>query len=153
MVCRDCGFVHYDNPRIVVAAVPTWGEQILLCRRAIEPRHGYWTVPGGFLENNETAEEGAIRETLEETGASIEIVDLLAVYSLGHIAQVHLVYRARMLSDRIEAGPESLEARLFDIADLPWDDLAFPTNAWALQHHLDCRGEALISPRTTPRRP
>lgn len=150
MVCQDCGFIHYENPRIVVGAVATLGEQILLCRRAIGPREGYWTVPGGFMENNETAEEGAIRETLEETGASIALVDLLAIYSLPHIGQVHMVYRAKMTAPKIEAGPESLEARLFDVDELPWEELAFPTNTWALRHFLEARGEALIAPRAAP---
>lgn len=150
MVCADCGFIDYQNPRIVVGVVATWGEQILLCRRAIEPRTGFWTVPGGFLENNETAEEGAIRETVEEAGARIELQDLLGVYSLRHIAQVHLVYRARLTDGRIEAGLESLEVRLFDVDDLPWDELAFSTNTWALRDFLDCRGQDLIAPRTTP---
>ncbi|RKZ13432.1 NUDIX hydrolase [bacterium] len=150
MVCQDCGFIHYDNPRIVVGAVASLDGQILLCRRAIEPRTGYWTVPGGFMENNETAEEGAIRETLEETGASIEVRDLLGIYSLPHIGQVHLVYRARMLAPHIEVGPECVEARLFDVDELPMGNLAFPTNTWALEHFLEARGKDLIAPRTSP---
>ncbi len=150
MVCQDCGFIHYENPRIVVAAVAVLGDKILLCRRAIPPREGYWTVPGGFMENNETTEEAAIRETLEETGASIVVRDLLAVYSLPHIGQVHIVYRAEMSSPTIEAGPESLEACLFAVDELPWDELAFPTNTWALRHFLEARGEVLIAPRTAP---
>ena len=150
MVCQDCGFIHYENPRIVVAAVATLGGQILLCRRAIGPREGYWTVPGGFMENDETTEEAATRETLEETGASIAVRDLLAVYSLPHIGQVHMVYRAEMTAPRIEAGPESLEARLFTVDELPWDELAFPTNTWALRHFLEARDQALIAPRSAP---
>lgn len=150
MVCQDCGFIHYENPRIVVATVATWEGKVLLGRRAIEPREGYWTLPGGFMENNETAEAGAIRETLEETGATVILRDLLAVYSLPHIGQVHLVYRARLAVPHIEAGPEMLEARLFDIDELPWDDLAFPTNTWSLQHYLEAGDAEIIRPRTEP---
>jgi ADP-ribose pyrophosphatase YjhB (NUDIX family) len=150
MVCQDCGFIHYENPRIVVGAVATLDDQILLCRRAIPPREGYWTVPGGFMENNETTEEAAIRETLEETGASIDVCDLLALYSLPHIGQVHMVYRAEMTAPKIEVGPECTEARLFAVEELPWDELAFPTNTWALSHFLEARGEPVIAPRTAP---
>ena len=150
MVCRDCGFIHYENPRIVVAAVATFDDRILLCRRAIPPRRGHWTVPGGFMENNETTTEAAIRETLEETGASVVIRDLLGVYSLPHIGQVHLVYRARMESAHVEAGPECFEARLFGVDEIPWDDLAFPTNTWALRHHIEARDEDVAEPRTEP---
>jgi ADP-ribose pyrophosphatase YjhB (NUDIX family) len=150
MVCQDCGFIHYENPRIVVATVATWEGRILLGRRAIEPREGHWTLPGGFMENNETTEAGAIRETMEETGADIEIRDLLAVYSLPHIGQVHLVYRAGMTGPEIEAGPEMHEARLFEVDELPWDDLAFPTNEWSLRHFLEAGDAELIAPRTQP---
>src|SRR5690606_36503051 len=103
-ICAHCGFVHYDNPRVVVSALATWEGRVLLCRRAIEPRAGYWTVPGGFLEIDETAVEGAVRETLEETGARIAVDDLLSVYSLPHIGQVHLVYRARLLGPELAPG-------------------------------------------------
>jgi ADP-ribose pyrophosphatase YjhB (NUDIX family) len=150
MVCRDCGFIHYENPRIVVAAVATADDRILLCRRAIPPRRGFWTVPGGFMENDETAMEAAIRETLEETGAGVEIRDLLGIYSLPHIGQVHLVYRAKLTSSRIEVGPECLDARLFGVDEIPWDELAFPTNTWALQHHLETLDEDPVVPRTEP---
>ncbi len=150
LVCRRCGWIHYENPRVVVSAVAEWEGRILLCRRAIAPRVGHWTVPGGFMEIAETAPEGAIRETLEETGASIEIRDLLAVYSLPHIGQVHLVYRARLLAPHIETGAESLEVRLYEEDAIPWDDLAFPTNEWALRHYLRARGEELLVPFTEP---
>jgi ADP-ribose pyrophosphatase YjhB (NUDIX family) len=150
MVCDECGFIHYENPRIVVAAVAMWTGRILLCRRAIEPRRGFWTLPGGFLEIGETTEEGAIRETREETGAAISIRDLLAVYSLPHIGQVHLVYRAIMESDEIEPGEESLEARLVDPSEIPWDELAFPTNTWALRDFLDLVDEDSVVPRSRP---
>ena len=150
MVCQDCGFIHYENPRIVVAVVATWEDRILLGRRAIEPREGHWTLPGGFMENNETTEEAAVRETAEEAGAAIEVRDLLAVYSLPHIGQVHLVYRARMTGPQIEAGPEMHEARLFAVDELPWDDLAFPTNRWSLRHFIEAGDAAPITPRSQP---
>lgn len=150
MVCQDCGFIHYENPRIVVATVATWEGRILLGRRAIGPREGYWTLPGGFMENNETTEEAAVRETVEETGAAVRVRDLLAVYSLAHIGQVHLVYRAPMTGPEMEAGPEMHEARLFAVDELPWDDLAFPTNTWALEHFLEAGEADLIAPRTQP---
>lgn len=142
--------MHYENPRVVVGAVATWEGRLLLCKRAIAPRIGYWTVPGGFMEVDETAEDGAIRETLEETGAPIAIDDLLAVYSLPHIGQVHLVYRGRVLVPRIDPGPESTEAALFDPDALPWDELAFPTNRWALRHFLEARGRSPLAPFTAP---
>ncbi len=150
MVCQSCGFVHYENPRVVVSAVATWEGRVLLCKRAIEPRIGFWTVPGGFMEVNETAEAGAVRETLEETGAQIEIEDLLAVYSLPHIGQVHLVYRAHLLAPTLDPGPESLEAALFDLDALPVPELAFPTNTWALRDFCAALGRAPIAPFTTP---
>lgn len=150
MVCRDCGWVHYENPRVVVTTVSTWEDRILLCRRAIGPREGFWTLPGGFMEVGESAPAGALRETLEETGARVEIDDLLAVYSLGHIGQVHLVYRAHMLDATIECGPESLEAGLFEVDRLPFGELAFPTNEWALRHFLDARDRFPIAPYTEP---
>ena len=150
MVCRDCGWIHYENPRVVVGALATWEGRILLCRRAIEPRVGRWTVPGGFMEIGESTEQGARRETLEETGVPVAIEDLLAVYSLGHIGQVHLVYRASVLEPTIDPGPESLEARFFERDELPWDDLAFPTNEWALAHFLEVEGRAPIAPFTVP---
>ena len=148
-MCTHCGWIHYENPRLVVGALATWEGRVLLCRRAIAPREGYWTVPGGFMEVGETAEAGAIRETLEETGATVEIDDLLALYSLPHIGQVHLVYRGRMTAPTIDPGPESLEARLFDLDDLP-SEFAFPTNTWALRHFREARGRRDIPPFTVP---
>lgn len=150
MICRTCGWIHYENPRVVVTAVATWEDRILIARRAIEPREGHWTLPGGFMEIGETSEQGAARETVEETGIRAEIDDLLAVYSLPHIGQVHLIYRARALDPEIDCGPESLEARFITADEIPWDDLAFPTNTWALRHFLEARGKAPIAPFTAP---
>jgi ADP-ribose pyrophosphatase YjhB (NUDIX family) len=151
-ICTQCGFVHYDNPRVVVSALATWDGRILLCKRAIEPRIGYWTVPGGFLEVNETTEEGAVRETLEETGARIAIDDLLAVYSLPHIGQVHLVYRGHLLAPDLAPGPESLAAALFALDEVPLHELAFPTNRWAVEHFREAIGRRPLAPFTAPER-
>ncbi|MBU6428039.1 MAG: zinc ribbon domain-containing protein [Cyanobacteria bacterium REEB65] len=134
-VCGQCGAIHYVNPRVVVGVVCTWQDQFLLCRRAIEPRVGYWTFPAGFLEMNESAEEGAIREALEEACAAVAIERLLAVYSLPHVGQVQVFFTGRMQGPEFSCGNESLEVRLFTWEDLPWDDLAFPTIHWALKQY------------------
>jgi ADP-ribose pyrophosphatase YjhB (NUDIX family) len=139
-VCSGCGLVHYRNPKIVVGAVCRWGDRILLCRRAIEPRAGYWTIPAGYLELGESAEEGARREAWEEARAEIEIDGLLAVYSVPEIGQVQLLFRARLLNPDVSPGIESLDVRLVDWADIPWNDLAFPTVDWVLRRSLETNG-------------
>lgn len=139
-VCTDCGWIHYVNPKIVVGAVITQGERILLCRRAIEPRQGFWTIPAGFMEERETSEAGAMREAQEEACAEIRIDALLAVYNIPRISQVQLIYRATLASPDFSAGPESLEAKLFSWDEIPWDDLAFPSVHWALNHHRSVIG-------------
>jgi ADP-ribose pyrophosphatase YjhB (NUDIX family) len=126
-VCEDCDTVHYQNPRNVVGTVPVWDHKVLLCRRAIEPRYGYWTLPAGFMENGETTSEAAARETLEEAGARVEVQHLFSLLNVPHVHQVHLFYLARLLDLNIEPGEESLEVQLFDERDIPWDDIAFPT--------------------------
>lgn len=126
-VCSACGTIHYQNPRMVVGCLPEWGDQVLLCRRAIEPRRGLWTLPAGFMENGESTVEGAARETLEEAGARVEVLDLYSMFSLPDIDQVYLLFRARLLDLDFAAGEESLEVRLFGEADIPWDELAFRT--------------------------
>lgn len=126
-VCQQCDTIHYENPRNVGGTVPVWGEQVLLCRRAIEPRLGFWTLPAGFMEIGETTAECAVRETLEEAGARVEIEGLFSLLDVPHAHQVHFFYRARLLDADIVAGVESLEVRLFQEADIPWDDIAFPT--------------------------
>jgi len=126
-VCTSCSAIHYQNPRIVTGTVCTWGDRILLCKRAIEPRYGYWTLPAGFMEIGETVGDGAIRETAEEAGAKIELEGLYSMIDVIHAEQVHVFYRARMVSPELDPGPESLEARLFDEKDIPWDELAFKT--------------------------
>ncbi|WP_233863535.1 NUDIX hydrolase [Paraburkholderia adhaesiva] len=126
-VCSACGTVHYENPRNVVGTVPVWEDKVLLCRRAIEPRYGYWTLPAGFMEMGETTSEAAVRETLEEAGARVEIQNLFSLLNVPRVHQVHLFYLARLLDTNIAAGEESLEVRLFEEHEIPWDDLAFPT--------------------------
>lgn len=136
-VCDNCGVVHYQNPKLVVGSIPLWDEgeqaQILLCRRAIEPRHGYWTLPAGFMENNETTAEAAARETMEEAGARIEMQALFSMLNVPHVHQVHLFYRARLLDLNFAAGTESLEVKLFSEDQIPWDEIAFPTVTHTLQ--------------------
>ena len=140
LVCDGCGFVDYVNPRIVVGAVCLWEDRILLCRRAIEPRHGYWTVPAGFMEERESVDEGAAREAMEEAGADIEIGPLLGVWSVPRISQVHMMFLARMRSPQISAGEESLEVRFFGWSEIPWAELAFPSVAAALRRFDEVRG-------------
>ncbi|WP_341898112.1 NUDIX hydrolase [Ferrovibrio terrae] len=139
-VCTDCGWIHYTNPKIVVGAVVTDGEQILLCRRAIAPREGFWTIPAGYMEERETSEAGAMREAMEEACAEIRIDALLAVYNIPRISQVQLIYRATLAKPDFSAGPESLEVRLFRWEEIPWSDLAFPSVHWALLHHRSVIG-------------
>jgi len=149
-VCNDCGWVHYVNPRVVVGAVCTWEDRFLLCVRDIEPRRGFWTVPAGFLEEDESAEAGAVRETLEEANARITIDALLGVYSIPRISQIQLMYRATLDDADVSPGEESAEVRLFTWDELPWDDLAFPTVTWALRHFKEVEGRASFAPFTAP---
>jgi len=135
-VCAHCGAVHYQNPRNVVGVVPIWGEQVLLCRRAIEPRQGKWTLPAGFMELGETVEEGALRETQEEAGVTVELGALYTVLSVVDADQVHFFYRARVLSPALDPGPETLEARFFALSAIPWEDLAFLTVRTTLRHYV-----------------
>ncbi len=139
-VCPGCGTVHYHNPKIVVGSVCTLGERLLLCRRAIPPRQGFWTIPAGYLELGESAEAGARREAWEEARARIELEGLMAVYSVERIGQVQLLFRARLLHADVAAGPESLEVRLLGWDEIPWEDLAFPTVRWILEHAGTLRG-------------
>lgn len=133
-VCQRCGHIHYINPKVVVGAVCTHADRLLLCRRAIEPRRGFWTIPAGFMENGETAEEGAAREAMEEACADISLTRLLAVYSIKRIDQVQLLFAARLRSADVAAGLESLEVKLVTWDAIPWDDLAFPSVHWVLEH-------------------
>ena len=138
-ICVACGMIHYQNPKMVIGSIPEWEDKILLCRRAIEPRYGLWTLPGGFMENGETATEAAIRETLEEANARIAIGDLYSMYSLPYIDQVHLLFRARLLDPDFSPGAESLQVRLFAEHEIPWDEIAFRPVKYSLKHYFEDR--------------
>jgi ADP-ribose pyrophosphatase YjhB (NUDIX family) len=138
-VCSACGEIHYENPLNVVGTVPVWGEQVLLCRRNIEPRHGMWTLPAGFMELGENTAGGALRETIEEAGANVEMQGLFSVLNVVRVGQVHFFYRARMLDTTLDPGPESIEARLFREDEVPWDELAFRTVRQTLELFFEDR--------------
>jgi ADP-ribose pyrophosphatase YjhB (NUDIX family) len=133
-VCDACGSVHYQNPKLVVGSIPQWEDKLLLCRRAIEPRYGYWTLPAGFMENGETAGEAAARETLEEAGAKVDITEAFSMVSVPYVNQVHVFYRARLLALDFKPGVESLEVALFEESEIPWKDIAFRTVGLTLRH-------------------
>jgi ADP-ribose pyrophosphatase YjhB (NUDIX family) len=141
--CPACQSVHYENPLIVVGCVPEHEGRILICRRAIEPRRGYWTLPAGFMENGETLEDGAARECFEEALAQVDILSPLALMNAPDSRQVHVYFRARMTSAAFGAGEESLEAKLVDEADIPWGELSFPTVRYALQQYLADRAAGM----------
>lgn len=138
-VCAACGTIHYQNPRLVVGCVPEHEGRILLCRRAIEPRRGYWTVPAGFMENGETLQEAAARESREEALAEVTIGSLLSVVHVLHAEQVHVFFRATLPAARYAAGAESLEVTLVEVADIPWGDIAFPSTDFTLRRYLEDR--------------
>ena len=125
-ICETCGEIHYQNPKIVAGCILEWQDKILLCKRAIEPRHGLWTLPAGFMENKETTPQAALRETLEEANARAQIISLFALYNIPHISQVYIMFRAKMTDLDYKPGTESLEVELFSEDQIPWDDLAFP---------------------------
>ena len=149
-ICAHCGFVDYKNPKIVVGSVATWEGKILLCRRAIEPRKGYWTLPAGYLEIGESVEDGAIREAWEEARAQLELDQILAVYSVPRISQVQIMFRARLSSPDVAPGPESEEVGLFAWNEIPWPDIAFPTVCWALRQFWESRELKLFPAYTNP---
>ncbi len=138
-VCDACSTIHYQNPKMVIGAIPEWEGRILLCKRAIEPRYGLWTLPAGFMENGETVADAARRETLEEAQARVELGEMFSVLSVPHINQVHIFYRARLLDLDFGPGEESLDVALFDEAEIPWRELAFRTVATTLRHFYDDR--------------
>jgi ADP-ribose pyrophosphatase YjhB (NUDIX family) len=141
-VCIACGSIHYQNPRIVVGCVPEWEGRLLLCRRAIEPRRGFWTAPAGFMENGETLQAAAARESLEEACARVEIGSLLAIVHVLHAHQVHMMFRARMLDANFGVGEESIEVGLFEEAHIPWPEIAFPSITFSLRCYLEDRSGA-----------
>ena len=149
-VCDHCRFVQYENPRIVVGSVVRHEGKILLCRRAIEPRRGLWTLPAGFLEIGETPEAGARREAMEEANAALNIASLLAVYTIHKLSQVQIMYRAALAAPDFSAGPESLEVRLFAFSDIPRDEIAFPSVHWALDHDLAIEENRAAAPFVNP---
>jgi ADP-ribose pyrophosphatase YjhB (NUDIX family) len=142
LTCADCGFVAYENPKVVVGTVVADGGRVLLCRRAIEPRSGFWTIPAGYLEMGETAEEGAAREAWEEAQARIALDGVLAVYSIARLGQVQVLFRGRFAEPGFGAGAESLEARMFGWDEIPWVEIAFPTVRWALDAWRESPGLA-----------
>ena len=151
-ICETCGFIDYENPKIVVGSVGYWQDRLLLCRRAIDPSKGRWTLPAGYLELNEAAETGARREAWEEARASLEIEQLLGIYSIPEISQIQLIYRARLLSADASPGPETLELALFAWDDIPWEQIAFPSVRWALNHYRKSRDLSAFAPFTAPHR-
>lgn len=133
-VCDNCHTIHYQNPRIIAGCVPTVGDKILLCKRAIEPRKGYWTLPAGFMENGETTREGAQRETWEEACAQVDSLELYVMYDLPHISQVYMFYRGEVVDGKFGVGVESLDSALFSEEEIPWKELAFPVVGQTLKH-------------------
>ncbi len=146
-VCDACGTIHYSNPRIVAGCVPVWEDRVLLCRRAIEPRHGLWTLPAGFMENGETTQAAAARETLEEAKARVEVGDIYTYLNIPRINQVYVIFRARLLDPDVGPGAESLEVALFREEDVPWDALAFPAIEITLRHYFEDRASGAFPTR------
>jgi len=138
-VCPNCGTIHYQNPKVVVGSVPVFEGRILICKRGIEPRYGYWTIPAGFMENDETLEAGAAREAAEEARIEVEIGSLLLLANVTSARQVHVFFRSRMLSPKYGITHESLEVRLIEEHEIPWSDLAFPSTEYALRRYVEDR--------------
>jgi len=139
-VCHCCGTIHYLNPKLVIGCVAEWEDRILLCRRSIAPRYGLWTLPAGFMENGESTSQGAVRETLEEACARVEILQLFSLVNVPHINQVHLFYRARLLDKAFSAGLETLETALFSEDSIPWQEIAFQSVTLCLRAYFCDRG-------------
>ncbi len=135
-VCDRCNAIHYRNPKLVVGTLPFWEDRVLLCKRAIEPRYGKWTLPAGFMENQETVAAAALRETEEESGAHIELGEMYTLISVPHISQVHVIFRARLLDLDFAPGEETLEVALFSEEEVPWDEIAFRTIGMTLRHYF-----------------
>lgn len=144
-ICEKCGQVHYSNPKMVVGSIPEYEGKILLCRRNIEPQKGLWTLPAGYLENGESVQQGAIRETLEETRAVVEIVEPYRMFNIVFVDQIYLMFRARMKTDRFGPTKESIEVRLFDETEIPWDRIAFKVIRQTLEHYFEDRRKNLFS--------
>ncbi len=144
-VCDACGTIHYSNPKMVIGCIPEWRDQVLLCRRAIEPRYGLWTLPAGFMENGETVAQAALRETLEEARARVELAGMFSVLSVPHVNQVHIFYRARLVDLDFGPGTESLEVQLFPESAIPWPEIAFRTVSTTLRHYYGDRTAGAFS--------
>lgn len=138
-VCSECSAIHYENPRIIAGCLPFYEDKVLLCKRSIEPRAGKWTLPAGFMENGETTEQGALREAREEANVNAEVLHIYTMFSLPHISQVYMFYRARLLDLSFSAGEETLEVNLFEEKDIPWEELAFPVIVETLEHYFEDR--------------
>ncbi len=138
-VCDACSTVHYSNPKMVIGCIPEWRDRVLLCRRAIEPRYGLWTLPAGFMENGETVAQAALRETLEEARARVELTGMFSVLSVPHVNQVHIFYRAQLLDLEFGPGAESLDVQLYPEAEIPWQEIAFRTVSTTLKHYYTDR--------------
>lgn len=147
-VCSACKTIHYVNPKMVLGTIPAWGDQVLLCRRAIEPRYGLWTLPAGFMEIEESTANGAMRETMEEAGARIELGSLFSVFDIPHVNQVHLFYLAQLKDLEFAAGPESLEVKLFTEDEIPWNRIAFRTITATLKFYFHDRRQGVMSIHT-----
>lgn len=152
-MCDACGHIQYQNPKIVAGCLPIWGDRILMCKRAIEPRYGLWTLPAGFMENQESAAEGAAREAMEEAHAKVEITDLYTVYSIPHISQVYMMFLAKLLDPNVSPGEESLEVKLVTEDEIPWDQLAFQMVRLTLRHYFEDRKTGIFVPRFGDIRP
>ena len=146
-VCDNCGAIHYQNPRIIVGTLPVYGDQVLLCRRAIEPRKGFWTLPAGFMENGETTVEGAVRESWEEARARLSNEKLYRLFDLSYIDQVYMFYLADLVDGEFSAGPESLDVKLFNETDIPWDEIAFGVVVDTLKEFFEDRKKGLFPVR------
>lgn len=159
-VCDACDTIHYQNPRVITGCLPFHEDKVLLCKRSIAPRSGYWTLPAGFMENGETTEQGALRETREEANANAEIISLYTLFSLPHISQIYMFYRARLIDLDFSPGEETLETRLFEHHEIPWDELAFPVITETLKHffgdlpgrRFPIRTQDIIVDRSRPKR-
>ena len=136
-VCAACDLVHYQNPKIVAGCIPVWEDKVLLCKRAIEPRYGYWTLPAGFMELGETSQAAALRETLEEANARVEIVNLFAVFNLPHVNQVYLMFNSNLKDLDFSAGAETQEVGLFSQSEIPWEQLAFTSIRYSLKYFFE----------------
>jgi ADP-ribose pyrophosphatase YjhB (NUDIX family) len=145
-MCDQCGMIHYQNPRVIVGCLCTWEDKVLLCKRAIEPRSGYWNIPAGFMENGETIENGAMREAYEEAGVNCDLIGLHSVFTIPRVNQVHVHFLTRMTSPDFFTTPESSEVVLFDEEDIPWEELAFASSVFSLKKYFDDRRQGYHQP-------